>query len=109
MRVFVNNLTPEHPDPEDEKYWNFMAESLNKRRYADDTRPVSIDVTMTTQQGSLKRKARVASFLALHGGKDPVLEIHCDEAQAEILEEWLEMMGAVIQQIPKEFHSKEKQ
>lgn len=36
MRVFVNNLTPEHPDPEDESYWDFMADSLNMRRYDDE-------------------------------------------------------------------------
>ncbi len=28
MRLFINNLTPEYPDPEDESYWDFMADSL---------------------------------------------------------------------------------
>ena len=27
MRLFINNLTPEYPDPEDESYWDFMADS----------------------------------------------------------------------------------
>ena len=97
MRVFVNNLTPEHPDPEDESYWDFMADSLNMRRYDDEgTRPNSIDLTMTTQ---------VVSFRAPHNGKPPVVEIHCDAAHADILADWLEMMSAVIRQIPKELHS----
>lgn len=108
MRVFVNNLTPEHPDPEDESYWDFMADSLNMRRYDDEgTRPNSIDLTMTTQQGTRKRTTQVVSFRAPHNGKPPVLEITCDAAHADILADWLEMMSAVIRQIPKELHSEE--
>lgn len=38
MRLTINNLTPEHPDPEDEAYWDFMGESLDRRRYDGDTR-----------------------------------------------------------------------
>lgn len=109
MRLVINNLTPEHPDPEDKAYWDFMGESLNKRRYDGDTRPVSIDLTMTTQRGHLSRRTQVASFRTSDSGNGPMLDIHCDTAQADILAEWLEMMSAVIQQIPKEFHSKEKQ
>lgn len=106
MRLFINNLTPEHPDPEDESYWDFMADSLNMRRYDDEgTRPNSIDLTMTTQQGTRKRTTQVVSFRAPHNGKPPVLEIHCDAAHADILADWLEMMSAVIRQIPKELHS----
>lgn len=107
MRLFINNLTPEeHPDPEDEAYWDFMADSLNMRRYDDEgTRPNSIDLTMTTQQGTRKHTTQVVSFRAPHNGKPPVLEIHCDAAHADILAEWLEMMSAVVRQIPKELHS----
>lgn len=107
MRLFINNLTPEeYPDPEDESYWDFMADSLNMRRYDDEgTRPNSIDLTMTTQQGTRKRTTQVVSFRTPHNGKPPVLEIHCDAAQADILAEWLEMMSAVIRQIPKELNS----
>ena len=65
MRVFVNNLTPEHPDPEDESYWDFMADSLNMRRYDDEgTRPNSIDLTMTTQQGARTHTTQVVSSTA---------------------------------------------
>lgn len=80
MRVFVNNLTPEHPDPEDEAYWDFMADSLNMRRYDDEgTRPNSIDLTMTTQQGARTHITQVVSFRAPHNGKPPVLEIHDEQ------------------------------
>lgn len=65
MRLFINNLTPEYPDPEDEAYWDFMADSLNMRRYDDEgTRPNSIDLTMITQQGTRKRTTQVVSFRA---------------------------------------------
>lgn len=84
MRLFINNLTPEYPDPEDEAYWDFMADSLNMRRYDDEgTRLNSIDLTMTTQQGARTHITQVVSFRAPHNGKPPVLEIHCDAAQAE--------------------------
>lgn len=109
MRLFINNLTPEYPDPEDEAYWDFMADSLNMRRYDDEgTRPNSIDLTMITQQGTRKRTTQVVSFRAPHNGKPPVLEIHCDATQADILAEWLEMMGAVIRQIHKEVNNDER-
>lgn len=107
MRLTINNLTPEHPDPEDEAYWDFMSESLDRRRYDGDTRPVGIDLTMTTRQESHTRTAQVASFRTTHSAKGPVLEIHCDNAQAAILYEFLEMMSAVVRQIPKELHNEE--
>lgn len=104
MHLTINNLPPEHPDPEDKAYWDFMGESLDRRRYDGDTRPVGIDLTMTTRQGTRTRTERVASLRTTHSAKGPGLDIHCDDAQAEILYEFLEMMSAVVRQIPKELH-----